>query len=80
MTTSVVRPIFSTSNPISDMKKITELDTIAGVRNVFRQRFDHVRMEGLMRKAAQPNVVYKLKRHHMKLYKRNLHSPEVPFI
>jgi Fe-S-cluster containining protein len=62
------------------MKKITELDTIAGVRNLSEQRFDHVRMEGLMRKATQLNVVYKIKRHHMKSYKRNLHSPEVPFI
>ena len=62
------------------VKKIIRLDTVAGVRDLFEQRCDHVRMEGLMRKATQPNVVYKLKRHHIKSYKRNLHSPEVPFI
>ena len=62
------------------MKKIIELDTIAGARKLFEQRGDRVRMESLMRKANQPNVVYKIKRHHIKSYKRNLHSPEVPFI
>lgn len=62
------------------MKKIVELDSIAGVRKLFEQRGDRVRMKGLMKKAIHPDVVYKLKRHHMKSYKRNLHPPEVPYI
>ncbi len=62
------------------MKKIIELDTAAGVKNLFGQRYDRDKMERLMGKATRPNIVYKLKRHHIKPCKRILHAPEVPFI
>jgi hypothetical protein len=65
---------------MSSLKKIIGLDIISGVRNPFEQRFDQITMEGLMRKGTQPNIVYKLKRHHIKSYKRNLHSSVIPFI
>ncbi|MEJ2656679.1 MAG: hypothetical protein P8012_05725 [Desulfobacterales bacterium] len=62
------------------MNKIIKLDTVAGVKNLFEKMGDHVKMERLMLKLARPNVIFKLKRHHMKPYKRILRSPEVPFI
>jgi Fe-S-cluster containining protein len=61
------------------IKKIIEMDTDAGVKKLFEQLGDRVKMEHLMGKTARLNVVYKLKRHHMKQCKRILRSHDVPF-
>lgn len=78
---NILNKLLKTSGFLESLfEKISVLDTMEGMNHIFEKLNDRAVMTHLMEKMIRPNVVHKLKHHHIKKLKRSLLSPATYYI